>query len=47
MCNKTNLECANKLSTISWPCSLERLFCVNHCFMISVCDAVSQFNNDA
>ena len=40
-------KCVNKLNTIEWSCCSKRLFCGIHFFMISICDAVSQFNDGA
>ena len=49
MCAETDSksEGVDKLNTVAWSCSSERLFCVIHCFMISICDAMSQFNGGA
>ena len=37
----------NKLNTAAWSCCSKRLFCVIRCFIISICDAVSQFTGGA
>ena len=46
MCDKTDLLVLCKIR-LAWSCCSKRLFCVIHCFIISLCDDVSQFNNGA
>ena len=46
MCNETDLQSklANKLNTAAWSSCVKRLFYDIQSFLISVCNAVSQFN---